>query len=84
MKCKSRRSIKAIKQVLGLIEAYWNVNGEEQGLTESEAAGLIEAYWNVNDVYAASKEDASLRFNRSILKCKCYYSCSRKVFEPWV
>ena len=33
---------------IGLIEAYWNVNGCAASWTVDRNIGLIEAYWNVN------------------------------------
>ena len=34
--------------ILGLIEAYWNVNTFKKPVPKFLCAGLIEAYWNVN------------------------------------
>ena len=40
-------------QLLGLIEAYWNVNEDLEGDENGKQSGLIEAYWNVNAIAEA-------------------------------
>ena len=59
-----------MKIVIGLIEAYWNVNTPGCDASEWTAGGLIEAYWNVNGNDGVPDRIVMLRFNRSILKCK--------------
>ena len=40
--------------LMGLIEAYWNVNGRSDRHAITAWSGLIEAYWNVNLLFMSS------------------------------
>ena len=48
MKCKCGSPDWRSIRVLGLIEAYWNVNDSDKREAITNKIGLIEAYWNVN------------------------------------
>ena len=70
MKCKFSPQARYKVAILGLIEAYWNVNQWGGGHEHNACVGLIEAYWNVNITCTELWNEQEFRFNRSILKCK--------------